>query len=211
MLPLAQFLLCAVVLWPERGFILFNVGQSVRAYVPAKSTDEKPLPPELSDLTLKLSPEEERSADMAQKRLRLPLVLNFPVLAAQLPYLLLSPTKHEWMPRTMFPEIWRAISWPFAGLLFWWSFGRSVEALSAARASNVQPRVRIPEIVFAALLLCIGVVTAFSAVTSTPDDRRDIQFVALLAGGILWGIFAGVTILAGKLQHGILKRAGLNT
>jgi hypothetical protein len=138
-----------------------------------------------------------------------PVMLNLPVLVVQLPYILASPTKREWIPKGMQPEVWRALSWPFAGILFWWWVGRGIEALRAARRTVVGPRMTLAETVFATLLFCIGVISLAGIITSTPDDRRDIQFLMLIAGGILWGILASFVILARFFQRRIAKRNAL--
>jgi len=46
-------------------------------------------------------------------------------------------------------------------------------------------------------------------ITSTPDDRRDLQFLALVAGGLLWGILATFTITARIFQWRIRKRGAV--
>jgi len=106
----------------------------------------------------------------------------------------------------MFPDVWRALSWPFAGMFFWWYFGRSVEALSAARRSVECPRISLIEAMFALILSVVGFVGLINILTSTPDDRHDFQFLALIAGAILWGILATTTITARFMQWRISKR-----
>jgi di/tricarboxylate transporter len=101
------------------------------------------------------------------------------------------------------------LSWPFAGILFWWCAGRGIEALQGTRRSVVSPRLTWAETGFAVVLLLIGLATLIGIVTSTPDDRRDVQFLALVAGGLLWGILAAITVTARVFQWRILKRNGL--
>jgi len=98
------------------------------------------------------------------------------------------------------------MSWPFAGLFFWWLSGRSVEALFAARQSVARPRINWAETSLAGILFIIGLATLVGILTSTPDDRRDLQFMAWVAGGLLWGILATATIAARFLQRRIQKR-----
>jgi hypothetical protein len=135
------------------------------------------------------------------------LALNFPVLIMQLPYVIASPAKREWAPNGMMTETWREISWPFAGLLFWWSIGRGVEALRSTRKAVISPRVTLVETAFAAVFVCIGVALLIGTVMSTPDDRRDVHFIALMAGGLLWGMLATITIAARIFQWRIRRRA----
>jgi hypothetical protein len=212
-LPSAQLVVCLALLWPVRGFILFDVMQSIRSYSsPTAKSSATSDSKEVYAITLPRTPDEQRRVDAAAKlwetRRTPPLALNFPVLIAQLPYILVSPTKREWVPKGMSPDVWRPLSWPFAGMFFWWLFGRSVEALSAARRSLARPQINWVETTFALILFGIGLVTLIGILTSTPDDRRDIQFMALIAGGLLWGILATATIAARFLQRRIVKRSG---
>ena len=97
----------------------------------------------------------------------------------------------------MMTETWREISWPFAGLPFWWSIGRGVEALRSTRKAVISPPVTLVETVFAAVFVCIGVAVLAGTVMSTPDDRRDVHFIALMAG---------ITIAARIFQWRIRRR-----
>jgi len=157
-----------------------------------------------------VTPEMQRTDDAATKaaeiRTKAPLALNFPVLVVQLPYILVSPAKREWLPKGMSPDTWRILSWPFVGIPFWWFLGRGVEALLTARRSVVHPRTSWIETVFALILLATGLIALIGMLTSTPDDRNDLQFMTLIAGGLLWGVLATVTITARFLQWQVAKR-----
>jgi len=209
-LPSAELVVCLALLWPVRGFIFFEVMQSIRSY--SGSTAKSGATSDSKEVySLPITPDEQRRVDAAAKlwerRRAPPLALDFPVLIVQLPYILVSPTKREWIPKGMSPDGWRPLSWPFVGMFFWWLFGRSVEALFAARRSLARPRINWVETTFALILFGIGLVTLIGILTSTPDDRRDIQFLALVAGGLLWGILATATIAARFLQRRIVKRS----
>ncbi|SRR5712692_4278092 len=207
-LPIFQLSVCLLALWPMRGFLIFEMSRAIESHTPAKATGES------ERITLIAPPpmtqEQQRAADKAAKidflRMRVPVLLNFPVVVAELPYIVASPDKREWTPRGMLPEEWRALSWPFAGILFWWCAGRGIEALQATRRSVVSPRLTWVETGLAIVLLLIGLGTLVGIATSTPDDRRDVQFLVLIAGGLLWGILAGITVTARVLQWRILKR-----
>jgi hypothetical protein len=211
-LPSAQLLVCFVILWPMRDSLLFELLETVRSYAPARAAGRK-VAEEQRVLILPsftLTPEEEQArnagAKVTELRIRAPIVLNFPVLVAQLPYVLVVPAKKEWVPRVMSAVTWRALSWPFAGIVFWWFAGRGIEALVAARRSVVYPRLSRIETLLAVILFFFGLVAFIGALMSTPDDRSDLQFMALLAGGWLWGILASLTIAARFLQWRLLKR-----
>lgn len=207
-LPTAQFLFCCVLLWPARHWFVFEVNESIQAYKPPKtqfySTDNT-----VQVLNLPWSAEDEQRAANAEKvreqRMRVPVVLDFPVLMAQMPYVILAPAKREWVPRDMLPETWRALSWPFAGIIFWVLAGRGIEAVRGARRSVFYPRMGKIETVIAALLFCVGVVGVIGISTSTSADRSDMQFMALLAGTWLWGALATVTLVARLLQWRMKK------
>ena len=139
-LPAFQLLICLSFLWPSRH-LLFQLARTIESYAPpkARSTSSPVIDVEVPSLT----PEQQEAADRAAKledlRLRVPVMLNFPVLIPQLPYILVNSEKREWVPRGMLAEVWRALSWPFAGILFWWCAGRGIEALRAAGKAVVAP------------------------------------------------------------------------
>jgi hypothetical protein len=56
------------------------------------------------------------------------------------------------------------------------------------------PRITISETIFAGLMFAMGVVTLVAILTSTPDDRLDIYFLGVLAGGLLWGVLGAFTM-----------------
>jgi hypothetical protein len=201
--PTVQLLLCLVLLWPVRIFLFAGISQSIHSYF-------GPAPVIRIDVPI-ASVEEQTPVDPLVKLLDTrelaPVTLDFPVLIAQLPYILLSPSKREWVPRGMFPDIWRALSWPFAGMFFWWFLGKGVEALSKARRSVAYPRIGWVETLFALILFSVGVVALIGILTSTQDDRRDIHFIALVAGALLWGFLATAPIAARFLQWRIAKRS----
>jgi hypothetical protein len=209
LLPALQFSICLISLWPYRYFLIFELSSSIRTYAPAQSGKASSQPMRIDIPTL--TPEERTAFDRAEKieylRMRVPVALNLPVGIVQLPYVILNPAKTEWVPRGMLTETWRAISWPFAGVLFWWIVGRGIEALRSSRKALIFPRVTLPETIFAALFVCLGIVVLVGTVTTTPDDRRDLQFIALLVGGLLWGVLAGLTIAARILQWRIRRKA----
>jgi hypothetical protein len=108
-----------------RGFLIFDVSRAIQSHTPAKATAES----ERIALIAPLPKEQQQAADKAAKvdflRMRVPVLLSFPVV----------PDKREWTPRGMLPEEWRALTWPFAGILFWWCAGRGIAA-AAAQASH---------------------------------------------------------------------------
>ena len=206
-LPVAQLLVCVVVLWPVRGRLLFGLFEAKQFYTPAHQEEGQLSEPHSIIVLPELTPDRLRTLDAAEKtelrRMRVPVVLNFPVVVAQVPYLLVR--RREWLPQGMLIETWRALSWPLAGLIFWWLAGRGIEALLASFRSTLHPRLSWMEVTWAIVLLVVGVVTLIGTVTSTPDDRRDKDFMALMYGGLLWGVLAGLTVTARFRQWRIHK------
>ena len=124
--------------------------------------------------------EERRVAALARQwevRNKVPMALNLPVFFLQLPYVILNPEKREWIPEGMSFDVWRALSWPFVGMVFWWFAGRGIEALCAALQSMVRPRIGWVETLFAGILVVIGIVALVGMLTSTQDDLHDIGFL----------------------------------
>jgi hypothetical protein len=187
--------------------------QAKQFYAPAQQEKTQLSEPQRVIVLPELTPERRRELDAAEetamRRMRVPVILNFPVAVAQVPYLLIA--RREWLPQGILIEAWRALSWPFAGLLFWWLAGRGIEALSASFRSILQPRISWIEVTWATVLLVVGIVTLIGIVTSTPDDRRDKNFMALMYGGLLWEVLAGLTVTARFRQWRInkSKAAGL--
>ena len=87
-------------------------------------------PKSLSPLpgTSELQRTEDDSTKAAEIRTAVPLALNLPVFVVQLPYILVAPAKREWIPKGIFPNTWRDLTWPIVGMCFWWFLGRSIEA-----------------------------------------------------------------------------------
>lgn len=158
-------------------------------------------------INLELTPERQREVDAVYERelrhMRVPVVLNFPVAVAQVPFSFV--TRREWVPQGMLKESWRALIWPLVGIVFWWLTGRGIEALSASFRRTIHPRLHWTEVTWAVVLVVVGIVTFIGIVTSTPDDRRDNDFMALMYGGLLWGVLAGLTVTARFRQWRIGK------
>jgi hypothetical protein len=208
-LPIAQLLVCFSVLWPVRGRLLFGLTQARPVFAPTHKEGQIAEPNRVI-LLPELTPERLRALDAAEEsalsRMRVPVILNFPVAVAQVPYLVVR--RREWLPQGMFIETWRATIWPLAGLIFWWLAGRGIEALMASVRSTVHPRLSWIEVTWAILLLLIGIVALIGILTSTPDDRRDKDFMAFVYGGLLWGVLAVLTVSARFRQWRIYKQSG---
>jgi hypothetical protein len=206
-LPVGQLLVCLVALWPARGHLLVGLTLAKQLRTLGQRETGQVSGPQRVIVLQELTPEKQREVDAvyekALRRMRVPVVLNFPSAVAQVPYLLV--TRREWVPQGMLIESWRALIWPLAGIVFWLLTGRGIEALSASFQSTMHPRLHWAEVTWAVVLLVIGIVTFIGIVMSTPDDRRDKDFMALVYGGLLWGVLAGLTVTARFRQWRICK------
>jgi hypothetical protein len=111
------------------------------------------------------------------------------------------------VPKGMLPDFWRAMSWPFAGLIFWWITGRGIEALVASRSRVVSPAITWVETV-TALLVSFFAGSLFVGLMVDRSMRSDFIFpwqLAILACG-LWTFLGAVTVLARLLQWWIKRR-----
>lgn len=211
LLPAAQLSLCFIALWPSRYFILFQISHAIARYAPVRpgKTSTTTLNIQIHTLTAEQQAVADRAHRFEDLMMHAPQALNFPVCFVQVPFIMARQTGREWTPDGFMKETWRGISWPFVGVFFWWIIGRSVEALISIRKGTSVPRVTLAETIFAALMIVAGIGTLVGIITSTPDDRQDLQFVGLMVGGMLWGILASITIAARVLQWKIRNKATL--
>jgi hypothetical protein len=132
--------------------------------------------------------------------------LNVPSGLVQLPYVTLNPDKQEWIPRELDFKTWRVISWPLIGILFWWSAGRAIEALLAARRDSLLPRLSLTETVGGAVLFvfCAVVVVCFPLYE---DENRLMG--PWIAGFCIWAVLGGVMIVARVAQWRVRRRTAV--
>ncbi len=154
LLPLAELVVCAGLLWPWGGFLIMQMRAVAHAHWPtvvsrpvfALKTSDAPA-----------TAEESRAETMAKARVWTPALLNFPAAFVGL-------ARNAWVPRGMLPEFWRSISWPFVGAFFWYIAGRSIDALLSSRRRIPSPAIGWFAVTIAswvtvcALLLCLGFV-----------------------------------------------------
>ena len=132
-------------------------------------------------------------------------MLDMPVLLVQVPYLIHNPSKTEWVPNGMDVKMWRAISWPFIGLIFWWIAGRGVEALLAARRNVIDPSIGWVETGIGALLLLLGIITLVTPLLAGDSDR-DISWIFISGSGALWAMLGTAIVIARIAQRKIRLR-----
>jgi hypothetical protein len=160
-LPLGHLVFCAFLLAPWWHGFVSELHRSIIAYSGEQASSASP---QNRPLILKFdySAEEERRMRNFERRIWTPAALNFPAGALTIPFAMFSSTHEEWHPREMFFEHWRALSWPLMGIVFWWSAGKGLEALLAARKSHafplswIHPVLGIWEVLTGGLLYALG-------------------------------------------------------
>jgi hypothetical protein len=211
-LPITQLVLCVVVLWPLRGAIIQQVTHSI--YVNRAVKTPQPEPSENQELRIvvidPLTPQQRQMLDVLERREWVPMLLNLPSLLVQLPYVILNPAKQEWVPRGMDFKTWRVISWPLVGILFWWSAGRGIEALLAARRQLVHPRISWVETAAGAALFLFCAVAAV-VLPLCAGVNEDFPLKLWIAGSGMWAVLGGVVVAARVAQWRIRRRAGMTT
>lgn len=207
-LPIGQLLVCLVALWPVRHEITHQVKDSFRFSRITRT--RRPTVGEVFAVVIpeRVTPEEKFEANNFEKRKWIPSVLNLPVMMVQLPYAILNSSKDEWVPTGMDVITWRAISWPLFGLIFWWSAGRGIEALLAARRGRIRPKISRIEALFAGALIVFCVLTALT-LSGNAHPERDPDFPTrfFLWSSGSWAALAGITVLTGVLQWRIAKHS----
>ena len=208
-LPATQLVVCLVALWPARHKLLLEVKDCVRICF-LRSPDSADKQNGHFEIPEWASPDQptDDSPNAAGAGMRVPLILDCPVLLAELPYVILSPDKNEWRPAGFSLDIWRALSLPVAGMALWWLASRGLRALVCFGTSLPMPRISILETVIAAVLLACGLVAAVAIGTSTVADRRDLVLFDVMLGFCLWGILGYATLTARVLQWKVSRNKG---
>jgi hypothetical protein len=210
LLPITQLLLSLVVLWPLRAMLMQSVRESIRAYRPQEHPRSN-LPESQQILVVPLHPEQELLFEPAMlnfQRRWIPQVLNLPCGLVQLPYVILNPAKQEWIPRGMDFMTWRLISWPLAGVLFWWMAGRGIEGLLAARRRLIRPGITwIETITSAALCAFCAVAVVCMPLFSGRDEHFPMKLFVAAFG--MWAVLGGVVVAARVAQWRLRRRASL--
>jgi hypothetical protein len=204
-LPAAQFLLCLLAVFPFRGVVISDIRASFRAYF-TKSNPSLP-----TDRTVTL-PTPDSGIAMTSSRTKFmnfllwtPEALNLPVMMLELPEAISSPDKNNWIPEGFSFHTWRQLRWPILGILFWWIAGRAIDAIFAARRSEIRPRISWIETGFA-LITAIFSVLFFIAIyiEGKPSDPEPVFL--LLTCSAMWILLGLSTIVARIFQMRLRRR-----
>lgn len=202
-LPFAELLVSAVLLWPIAPVIAAQLHRS-------PATNKRPdLAQKLHGQTWQiviepLSPMAKHDLHILEMRLWAPVALNFPGLFVNLPYaIFLSPSKSEWSPHMMDFRMWRAIQYPIICAPFWWIAGRAVEALSSLRKRVLRPVLRWPELLFSGGFIFTGISACVLAVSAHGDGEIPYSLVAV--GGGIWLVLGAIGLMAFVQQKYLRK------
>jgi hypothetical protein len=202
-LPIAQLLVCIAMVWPSWPGMAVQTWHSMRRSW-AGPAMPRPLPEPNIEVHVVKIPPGLRQPDVSEMRMVAPAALNLPVLLIQLPYMTASRAGMEWTPGGMWFEEWRALAWPFAGMLFWWLAGRGLEALVAARRGMVSPPISWIELAIGVSLLVLGAASCLTLGFGRRAFPEATDFLFAIGGG-LWAALAAATIAARILQWRIRR------
>jgi hypothetical protein len=209
MLPLSQIVICALILWPIRSQLRPNPSVVYQFDVsPAHDVGEPRLQYNLQNNLAPEDPAVIHQERITEARLQTPALLNLPVAVVALPYAIFSPTKNDWVPPGMQVRTWRAISWPFVGLIFWWVVGVSIDALFSARQDRIHPKVRWSHSVISLAALACGVMFLLLPFCVSADTDSPILTKAMGLAGGLWVLLSCSTFVALIIQRRLRHKIG---
>jgi hypothetical protein len=218
-LPLVQLLVCLVLLWPRLPALSSQLRMAARE-LSAKVFGTEP-PPENSQIVLDVTPvvpRREQALDLDALRLTAPAALNIPVGFVQIPFMLDNPSRSEWAPTGMWIREWRAVSWPFVGLIFWWMAGRGLEAIGAGarffavsqieeaeRQHRRAPKLHGIELLIGAALVVVGGVSCYVLASGSGVLGLATDYV-MAAGAGLWAVLGLLIVIGGLVQWRVRTR-----
>ncbi len=217
-LPLVQLLVCLGLLWPHLPGLSSQLRLAVRELSARVFGTEPPV--ENSQIVLDvtpIAPGREQTLDLDAVRLTTPAALNIPVGFIQIPFMIDNPPHPEWAPTGMWIREWRAVSWPFVGLIFWWMAGRGLEAIGAGlrffasfqreeaeRKHRRAPKLHWIELLIGAALAATGSASCYVLASGNGAFGLATDYV-MAAGAGLWAILGLVMVIAGIVQWRVRK------
>jgi hypothetical protein len=183
LLPVAELLLSAAFLWPMRLIIVHELHIS--------------LPPVIEQTMVadcrRWSPKQDFFLGAV-------VGLNIPAGIIQLPYSVNRPGRKQWSPAGMNDFVWRAVSWPFVCLPFWWIAGRAIDALRAVKYRSLIPRIRLMEAVIGSIWVVIGALL-FLMFLIMAAFKKDAGLTRIAAAGGLWALLGALSLIARFRQN----------
>lgn len=192
-LPLGQLALCALILWPTRGYIFYELGLP-------ESTQGTPLVIRFG------GPLMAAFANWSQRSgMHTVIVINLPAAVFHVPYAIFSTSHQVWTPGHVDARLWQAITSPILGMVFWWVAGRGLDALMAAARKHFVPKITWTETIIGFLLAAGGAVFVLAFVIGGGEDRGNGEFQVLAAFAGMWSVLGGLTVVARIVQWRMRK------
>lgn len=192
LLPAAQLLVCAALLWPIRLTIVHEL------HIPLPPIIERTM---VADC-LRWSPKQDFFLSSA-------VALNIPAGLIQLPYSMNTPTKREWSPKGMNDLLWRAVTWPFLCIPFWWIAGRAIDALTFVKHQLARPRIGLLETAIGSIWIAVCALL-FVGFLVMAGVKKDPELTRIAAASGLWALLGALSVIARfrqKRLHGLQKAA----
>jgi hypothetical protein len=186
MFPLGEIVLCAILLWPARPRIAYEIGLPMTG---------RPLPFQFG------GPMQAFARWSDEKGVQTVAAINFPAVVFEAPLMLFQK---NWENHGVDYRVGRAIAWPILAMVFWWIAGRGAEALAAARRRELVPGIGWVETVIGFLLLAGGITILVGVEVFSGDDRHALQLLAAI--GALWGFLGGLSVAAKVVQWRLRRR-----
>jgi hypothetical protein len=178
LLPVAQLLLCAAILWPIRLTIVHEL--------------HIPLPPVIEQTMVadcqRWSPKQDFFLSSV-------VALNIPGGLIQLPYAMNTPTKREWSPKGMNDLLWRAVTWPFLCIPFWWIAGRAIDGLTVVKHQLVRPRISSLETAIGSIWMALCALLFVGSLVMA-GIKKDHALTRIAAGCGLWALLGALSLIA---------------
>jgi hypothetical protein len=193
LLPAAELLLCAALLWPIRLAIVHELHIHLPPIIEQTMVAD----------CLRWSPKQDFFLSSV-------VALNIPAGLIQLPYSMNSPTKRAWSPKGMNDLIWRAISWPFLCLPFWWIAGRAIDALTAEKYRLIRPRIGLMETAIGSIWAVFGALI-FIGFLVMAGIKKDPDSTRIAAAGGLWTLLGALSLIARFRQKRLCERQNAAT
>src|ERR1051326_4751698 len=178
LLPVAQLLLCAAFLWPIRLTIVHELRISLPPFI------EKTM---VADCQ-RWSPKQDLFLGAS-------VALNIPAGIIQMPF-----SMSKWAPKGMNDLVWRAISWPFVCIPFWWIAGRAIDALTVVKHRSLMPRISLIESVIGSIWVVIGALL-FLMFLIMAAFKKDPELIRIAAAGGLWTLLGALSLIARFRQN----------
>ena len=173
LLPVAQLLLCAAFLWPIRLTIVHELRIS--------------LPPVIEKTMVA---DCQRWSPKQDLFLGASVALNIPAGIIEMPF-----SMSKWAPKGMNDLVWRAISWPFVCIPFWWIAGRAIDALTVVKHRSLMPRISLIESVIGSIWMAIGALL-FVGFLVMAGIKKDPVLIRIAAAGGLWALLGALSVIA---------------